>query len=141
MYVLLSWHVLAIAESTLRKGIVSTREISLDNLQLQDSAVYQCEAINKHGTILATANVDVLRKYLSFVTTIMFLNYLSLWDKRCPKKVYIVQFWFFLPVPICFLDIRPEILTPDGEEYVSVVGYPSYLHCQHFAVPSPDVSW
>ncbi|KAJ6668261.1 hypothetical protein lerEdw1_015638 [Lerista edwardsae] len=96
----IKWKVngIPIEESTLRKGIFTTREISLDNLQLQDSAVYQCEATNKHGTILATANVDVLH-------------------------------------------IRPEILTPDDEEYVAVVGYPSYLHCRHFAVPAPDVNW
>ncbi|KAM9374679.1 neural cell adhesion molecule L1-like protein [Phaethornis superciliosus] len=42
------------------RGRVSPREISLTNLQLQDSAVYQCEATNKHGTILASANVNVL---------------------------------------------------------------------------------
>uniref|UniRef100_A0A8C3QWB4 Cell adhesion molecule L1 like n=1 Tax=Cyanoderma ruficeps TaxID=181631 RepID=A0A8C3QWB4_9PASS len=41
-------------------GRISTREISLTNLQLQDSAVFQCEATNKHGTILASANVNVL---------------------------------------------------------------------------------
>ncbi|XP_060095547.1 neural cell adhesion molecule L1-like protein isoform X1 [Heteronotia binoei] len=80
------------------RGMVTTREISITQLQLQDTAVYQCEATNKHGTILATANVDVL-------------------------------------------DITPELLTPDGEEYVAVVGYPSYLHCQYFAVPTPDVTW
>lgn len=44
--------------------MVTTREISITQLQLQDSAVYQCEATNKHGTILATANVDVLGKLL-----------------------------------------------------------------------------
>ncbi|XP_071406307.1 neural cell adhesion molecule L1-like protein isoform X1 [Pithys albifrons albifrons] len=42
------------------RGRISTREISLTNLQLQDSAVFQCEATNKHGTILASANVNVL---------------------------------------------------------------------------------
>ncbi|NWU89723.1 NCHL1 protein, partial [Upupa epops] len=42
------------------RGRISTREISLTNLQLQDSAVYQCEASNKHGTILTSANVNVL---------------------------------------------------------------------------------
>ncbi|XP_075794779.1 neural cell adhesion molecule L1-like protein isoform X5 [Pelodiscus sinensis] len=42
------------------KGRVSAGEISITNLQVQDSAVYQCEATNKHGTILATANVNVL---------------------------------------------------------------------------------
>ncbi|XP_061474573.1 neural cell adhesion molecule L1-like protein isoform X2 [Rhineura floridana] len=80
------------------RAAFSTREISVTDLELQDSAVYQCEATNKHGTILATANIDVL-------------------------------------------NIPPEMLTPDGEEYVAVVGYPSHLYCQFFAVPSPDVSW
>ncbi|XP_074951733.1 neural cell adhesion molecule L1-like protein isoform X2 [Phalacrocorax aristotelis] len=42
------------------RGRISAREISLTNLQLQDSAVFQCEASNKHGTILASANVNVL---------------------------------------------------------------------------------
>uniref|UniRef100_A0A8C5X8B8 Neural cell adhesion molecule L1-like protein n=1 Tax=Malurus cyaneus samueli TaxID=2593467 RepID=A0A8C5X8B8_9PASS len=42
-------------------------EISLTNLQLQDSAVFQCEATNKHGTILASANVNVLSEPV-FVT-------------------------------------------------------------------------
>ncbi|XP_074986362.1 neural cell adhesion molecule L1-like protein isoform X3 [Caretta caretta] len=42
------------------RGRVSAGEISITNLQLQDSAVYQCEATNKHGAILATANVNVL---------------------------------------------------------------------------------
>ncbi|XP_064523229.1 neural cell adhesion molecule L1-like protein isoform X3 [Pseudopipra pipra] len=47
-------------DSTTFRGRISTREISLTNLQLQDSAVFQCEATNKHGTILASANVNVL---------------------------------------------------------------------------------
>ncbi|XP_009995235.1 PREDICTED: neural cell adhesion molecule L1-like protein [Chaetura pelagica] len=42
------------------RGTVSSTEISLTNLQIQDSAVYQCEASNKHGTILASANINVL---------------------------------------------------------------------------------
>uniref|UniRef100_A0A8C8VIM3 Cell adhesion molecule L1 like n=1 Tax=Pelusios castaneus TaxID=367368 RepID=A0A8C8VIM3_9SAUR len=39
---------------------VSAGEISITNLQLQDSAVYQCEATNKHGTILSSANIAPL---------------------------------------------------------------------------------
>ncbi|XP_053234142.1 neural cell adhesion molecule L1-like protein isoform X1 [Podarcis raffonei] len=86
------------AEIKSNRAVFSTREISVTDLELQDSAVYQCEATNKHGTILATANINVL-------------------------------------------NIPPEMLTPDGEEYVAVVGYPSRLYCQFFAVPSPDVTW
>ncbi|XP_063267398.1 neural cell adhesion molecule L1-like protein isoform X1 [Prinia subflava] len=80
------------------RGRVSTREISLTNLQLQDSAVFQCEATNKHGTILASANVNVL-------------------------------------------NIAPLILTPDEENYATVVGYSAFLHCDIFASPAADVRW
>uniref|UniRef100_A0A663ENW0 Cell adhesion molecule L1 like n=1 Tax=Aquila chrysaetos chrysaetos TaxID=223781 RepID=A0A663ENW0_AQUCH len=77
------------------RGRISAREISLTNLQLQDSAVYQCEASNKHGTILASANVNVL-------------------------------------------NIAPLILTSDGENYATVVGYSAFLHCEIFASPADD---
>ncbi|XP_060622312.2 neural cell adhesion molecule L1-like protein isoform X1 [Anolis sagrei] len=87
-----------LTETKTSRAAFSTREISITDLVLNDSAVYQCEATNKHGTILATANIDVL-------------------------------------------EIPPEILTPDGEEYVVAVGYPSRLYCHFFAVPQPDVSW
>ncbi|XP_068884485.1 neural cell adhesion molecule L1-like protein isoform X2 [Aphelocoma coerulescens] len=80
------------------RGRISTREISLTNLQLQDSAVFQCEASNKHGTILASANVNVL-------------------------------------------NIAPLILTSDGENYATVVGYSAFLHCDIFASPAADVGW
>ncbi|NXF09670.1 NCHL1 protein, partial [Smithornis capensis] len=80
------------------RGRISTREISLTNLQLQDSAVFQCEASNKHGTILASANINVL-------------------------------------------NIAPLILTSDGENYATVVGYSAFLHCDIFASPAADVRW
>ncbi|XP_062441947.1 neural cell adhesion molecule L1-like protein isoform X1 [Rhea pennata] len=80
------------------RGRISDGEISLTNLQLQDSAVYQCEASNKHGTILASANVNVL-------------------------------------------NIAPLILTSDGENYATVVGYSAFLHCEIFASPVADIRW
>ncbi|NXW43371.1 NCHL1 protein, partial [Nyctiprogne leucopyga] len=80
------------------RGRIFGREISLTNLQLQDSAVYQCEASNKHGTILASANVNVL-------------------------------------------NIAPLILTSDGENYATVVGYSAFLHCEIFASPAADITW
>uniref|UniRef100_A0A8C4L7D3 Neural cell adhesion molecule L1-like protein n=1 Tax=Equus asinus asinus TaxID=83772 RepID=A0A8C4L7D3_EQUAS len=40
--------------------VVSSREISFTNLQPNHTAVYQCEASNAHGTILANANIDVV---------------------------------------------------------------------------------
>ncbi|XP_006018755.1 neural cell adhesion molecule L1-like protein isoform X3 [Alligator sinensis] len=80
------------------RGQILPREISLINLQLQDSAVYQCEATNKHGTILATANVNVI-------------------------------------------NVSPVVLTPEGEDYATVVGYSAFLHCKVFASPPPVIRW
>ncbi|XP_077889701.1 neural cell adhesion molecule L1-like protein isoform X2 [Ictidomys tridecemlineatus] len=40
--------------------VVFPREISFTNLQPNHTAVYQCEASNVHGTILANANIDVV---------------------------------------------------------------------------------
>nr|XP_004651559.2 neural cell adhesion molecule L1-like protein [Jaculus jaculus]XP_044989785.1 neural cell adhesion molecule L1-like protein [Jaculus jaculus]XP_044989786.1 neural cell adhesion molecule L1-like protein [Jaculus jaculus]XP_044989787.1 neural cell adhesion molecule L1-like protein [Jaculus jaculus]XP_044989788.1 neural cell adhesion molecule L1-like protein [Jaculus jaculus]XP_044989789.1 neural cell adhesion molecule L1-like protein [Jaculus jaculus]XP_044989790.1 neural cell adhesion molec len=40
--------------------VIFPREISFTNLQPNHTAVYQCEASNIHGTILANANVDVI---------------------------------------------------------------------------------
>ncbi|MEJ1279753.1 hypothetical protein NN561_010688 [Cricetulus griseus] len=40
--------------------VMFTREISFTNLQPNHTAVYQCEASNIHGTILASANIDVV---------------------------------------------------------------------------------
>ncbi|XP_053456209.1 neural cell adhesion molecule L1-like protein isoform X1 [Nycticebus coucang] len=78
--------------------VVFPREISFINLQPNHTAVYQCEASNIHGTILANANIDVV-------------------------------------------DDRPLILTEDGENYATVVGYNAFLHCEFFASPEAIVSW
>ncbi|XP_057363255.1 neural cell adhesion molecule L1-like protein isoform X5 [Manis pentadactyla] len=40
--------------------VISPREISFTNLQPNHTAVYQCEASNVHGTILANVNIDVV---------------------------------------------------------------------------------
>ncbi|XP_006868719.1 PREDICTED: neural cell adhesion molecule L1-like protein-like isoform X3 [Chrysochloris asiatica] len=41
-------------------NVVFPREISFSNLQPNHTAVFQCEASNAHGTILANANIDVV---------------------------------------------------------------------------------
>uniref|UniRef100_A0A8C5WG79 Cell adhesion molecule L1 like n=1 Tax=Leptobrachium leishanense TaxID=445787 RepID=A0A8C5WG79_9ANUR len=67
-----------------RKSIekmVYGEEIIIDNLQLSDSAVYQCEATNKHGTILSNANINV-------IGTVMGINsFISKFDHLEPTKV------------------------------------------------------
>ncbi|XP_045712821.1 neural cell adhesion molecule L1-like protein isoform X1 [Phyllostomus hastatus] len=56
------WRVngLPIEENPFAGDVVFPGEVSFTNLQPNHSAVYQCEAANAHGTILATANVDVV---------------------------------------------------------------------------------
>lgn len=38
-------------------------------------------------------------------------------------------------------DIAPLILTSDGENYATVVGYSAFLHCEIFASPAADIRW
>lgn len=56
---------------------------------------------------------------------------------------------FILPVLKCSAahfafssaDIAPLILTSDGENYATVVGYSAFLHCEIFASPAADIRW
>ncbi|XP_053785859.1 neural cell adhesion molecule L1-like protein isoform X1 [Desmodus rotundus] len=56
------WRVngLPIEENPFAGDVIFPGEVSFTNLQPNHSAVYQCEASNAHGTILATANIDVI---------------------------------------------------------------------------------
>uniref|UniRef100_A0A8P0TKX0 Neural cell adhesion molecule L1-like protein n=1 Tax=Canis lupus familiaris TaxID=9615 RepID=A0A8P0TKX0_CANLF len=53
------FHVI-VEENPFAGDVVSPGEISFTNLQPNHTAVYQCEASNVHGTILANANIDVV---------------------------------------------------------------------------------
>ena len=56
---------LLIAETSVltRNRRVFDDTIVLQNAQASDSAVYQCEAKNTHGTLLANANIMIMSKY------------------------------------------------------------------------------
>lgn len=47
-------------ENPFAGDVISPGEVSFTNLQPNHTAVYQCEASNVHGTILANANIDVV---------------------------------------------------------------------------------
>ncbi|KAM8758304.1 neural cell adhesion molecule L1-like protein isoform 2-T2 [Rhynchonycteris naso] len=49
-----------IEENPFSGDVISPGEVSFTNLQPNHTAVYQCEASNVHGTILANANIDVV---------------------------------------------------------------------------------
>lgn len=56
------WRVngLPIEENPFAGDVISPGEVSFTDLQPNHTAVYQCEASNVHGTILANANIDVV---------------------------------------------------------------------------------
>ncbi|ELR51796.1 Neural cell adhesion molecule L1-like protein, partial [Bos mutus] len=58
----IKWRVngLPIERNPYSGDVMSPGEISFTNVQPNHTAVYQCEASNVHGTILANANIDVL---------------------------------------------------------------------------------
>ncbi|XP_056380110.1 neural cell adhesion molecule L1-like protein [Hyla sarda] len=53
----------------------------IHSLQLSDSAVYQCEASNKHGTIFTSANIDVL-DIVPLIFTHENKTYTSVWGQN-----------------------------------------------------------
>ncbi|XP_041655398.1 neural cell adhesion molecule L1-like protein isoform X2 [Cheilinus undulatus] len=72
--------------------------VVLHNARPEDSAVYQCEASNNHGTILANINIMVM-------------------------------------------NLAPQILTRDNQEYAVVLGGDITMNCSVFGSPLPSVSW
>ncbi|XP_037346451.2 neural cell adhesion molecule L1-like protein isoform X2 [Pungitius pungitius] len=72
--------------------------IVLHNAKASDSAVYQCEASNKHGTLLSNANIMIM-------------------------------------------NLRPMILTKEGEDYSAVEGKGVMMHCSVFSSPPFTVTW
>ncbi|XP_077308363.1 neural cell adhesion molecule L1-like protein isoform X3 [Lithobates pipiens] len=53
----------------------------IHSLQVSDSAVYQCEALNKHGTILSTGNIDVL-DIVPLILTPEGKTYAAVWENN-----------------------------------------------------------
>lgn len=63
MYWMYVWSITE-APATNRKVLDDT--IVLHNAKASDSAVYQCEASNRHGTLLSNANIMIMSKYGHF---------------------------------------------------------------------------
>ena len=60
--------------------VISPGEISFTNVQPNHTAVYQCEASNVHGTILANANIDVVGKHVCILSHLSHvLPFVTLW--------------------------------------------------------------
>lgn len=72
--------------------------VVIPNAGPEDSAVYQCEASNSHGSLLANINIMVM-------------------------------------------NMAPQILTRDYQEYAVVLGGNVTMNCSVFGSPPPTVSW
>ncbi|XP_060897359.1 neural cell adhesion molecule L1-like protein isoform X2 [Labrus mixtus] len=72
--------------------------IVLHNAKASDSAVYQCEVSNRHGTLLSNANIMIM-------------------------------------------NVRPVILTKEGEDYSAVEGQGAMMHCKVFSSPPSSITW
>ncbi|XP_038579483.1 neural cell adhesion molecule L1-like protein isoform X4 [Micropterus salmoides] len=72
--------------------------VVIHNARPEDSAVYQCEASNSHGSILANINIMIM-------------------------------------------NITPQILTRDYQEYAVILGGDIIMDCSVFSSPPPSISW
>ncbi|KAM3915225.1 neural cell adhesion molecule L1-like protein isoform 1-T2 [Leptodactylus fuscus] len=87
--------------------------IFIHSLQLSDSAVYQCEATNKHGTILTSANIDVL-DIVPLIFTEKNKTYTAVWG----QNVSLLCNNFAFPVSDVTWYHGRRIVQPKGEQYI-----------------------
>lgn len=81
----------------------------IHSLQLSDSAVYQCEASNKHGTILTSANIDVL-DIVPLIFTHENKTYTAVWG----QNVSLLCNFFAFPVADVTWYHGRRIVQPKG---------------------------
>uniref|UniRef100_A0A8C2S813 Neural cell adhesion molecule L1-like protein n=1 Tax=Capra hircus TaxID=9925 RepID=A0A8C2S813_CAPHI len=83
----IKWRVngLPIERNPFSGDVISPGEISFTNVQPNHTAVYQCEASNVHGTILANANIDVVGKHVCVLSHLSHvLPFVTLWTVDVP---------------------------------------------------------
>ncbi|XP_075689887.1 neural cell adhesion molecule L1-like protein [Rhinoderma darwinii] len=85
----------------------------IHSLQLSDSAVYQCEASNKHGTILTSANIDVL-DIVPLIFTHKNKTYREVWG----QNVSLLCDSFAFPVADKTWFHGRRIVQPKGDHYM-----------------------
>lgn len=105
---------------------VSGGVLILRDVEFADTAVYQCEASNKHGSIL-------LNTYLYVVGTSASRRPSACWEKNHLSSP---------PVPLLSrAELPPQILSSDGVVYRVTEGGDVVLNCESFGSPRPHVSW
>uniref|UniRef100_A0A8C4HYA2 Neural cell adhesion molecule L1 n=1 Tax=Dicentrarchus labrax TaxID=13489 RepID=A0A8C4HYA2_DICLA len=93
----ISWTINGIPLSG-KRSLMPSGSLILEDVNFGDTAIYQCQASNKHGTILTNANVYVI-------------------------------------------ELPPQILTEDGNQYTVAEGQKASLECETFGSPKPKVIW
>lgn len=63
-----------------RRSLTEGRSLILKDVIFGDTAIYQCQASNEHGTILANTNVYVIGEYL--------LSVCSFFNRKCAVASY-----------------------------------------------------
>uniref|UniRef100_A0A672NLH1 Cell adhesion molecule L1-like b n=1 Tax=Sinocyclocheilus grahami TaxID=75366 RepID=A0A672NLH1_SINGR len=61
---------------TSNRKVLKDGTISIHNAKPENSAVYQCEATNRHGTILANANIMIMSKFQKDMRTLLCTQFM-----------------------------------------------------------------
>lgn len=99
--------------------------ILFHSVQIGSSAVYQCNASNEHGYLLANAFVNILgkKRYHSFKKS----------SERSQDCDYINL--------VFFLDMAPRILGPKNQLIKVTENNRTFLDCPFFGSPFPLLRW
>ncbi len=99
--------------------------ILFHSVQIGSSAVYQCNASNEHGYLLANAFVNIVGK------------------KRCQSfkksSERVTRLWYINVV--FFLDMAPRMLGPKNQLIKVIENNRTFLDCPFFGSPFPLLRW
>lgn len=109
-----------------RRSLTASGSLILIDVSFGDTAIYQCQASNKHGTILTNTNVYVIGEYLFSICSLV---------KCLRERLRLIS------LSCCVTELPPQILTENGTTYTFVEGQKAVLDCKTFGSPKPKVTW
>lgn len=113
----------------LRRSLTASGSLILEDVNFGDTAIFQCQASNKHGTILTNTNVYVIGECL----------FPSLITESCVSVCRSVFVSFLI---VCVVsELPPQILVEDGNTYTFTEGKTALLECETFGSPKPKIIW
>lgn len=112
-----------------------SREIEGDTIifrrvLLGDSAVYQCNASNEHGYLLANAFVNILGEDRHAASFCIVPNSVTFLESSNGSLC-------FLSIP----DMPPRVLGPKNQLIKVIQNQRTFLHCPFFGSPIPTLRW